>query len=159
MHTFGGLDDAGRVCGPDKGLWVAVCFGDEALYGRLEGRASIRRSFCAGWLECARTGPRHRYPPRPGPVPPQTRDRHRFLKVPSREHSPGRGRRRLRAREAWLHLGPMPLDAGSDHLVHGAAPPILGKNLDFAITIEAEPLDLGADALQVNDAVAHHAAI
>lgn len=56
MHTFGGLDDAGRVCGPDKGLWVAVCFGDEALYGRLEGRASIRRSFCAGWLECARTG-------------------------------------------------------------------------------------------------------
>src|SRR6266849_11004857 len=52
------------------------------------------------------------------------------------------------------------LDAGGEHFLGRAPPPILGReDLDLAESVIAGGLDPAADAAQIDDAVAHHAAI
>src|SRR5216684_8492696 len=52
------------------------------------------------------------------------------------------------------------LDAGREHLLGRAPPPILGReDLDLAEPGIAGGLDPAADAAQIDDAVAHHAAV
>src|SRR3954470_8417639 len=55
--------------------------------------------------------------------------------------------------------GAVALDAGPDDLVHGSRPPILREDLDLDEAVEAERLDLAADAAEIDDAAPHHAAI
>src|SRR4029453_6324407 len=54
---------------------------------------------------------------------------------------------------------PVPLDAGLQHLIHLPAPPVARKNLDFGIAGKSLRLDCGAERFDVDDAIAHHAAI
>ncbi|KAH2825287.1 hypothetical protein KXV85_011128, partial [Aspergillus fumigatus] len=62
-------------------------------------------------------------------------------------------------RRPELHHRHVPLDAGAEHFVHRPAPPVVGKDLDLGIAGKTLRLDGGADALDVDDAVAHHAAV
>src|SRR5215469_2586736 len=56
--------------------------------------------------------------------------------------------------------GAVTFDAGSQHLVDRAPPPIaLGENLDLDRAVISHRLDETADVRNVDDAVAHHAAI
>src|ERR1700733_6895267 len=47
------------------------------------------------------------------------------------------------ARRGLLHLhhGPVPFDAGAQHLIHRLCPPGLGENLDFGVTGKSLRLD------------------
>src|SRR3954470_6406680 len=65
----------------------------------------------------------------------------------------------FRRDDSELDDGTMPLDAGAEHLIHRLGPPVVGKNLDLGIAAKTLRLDGGADALDVDDAVAHHAAV
>src|SRR5712671_8086839 len=58
-----------------------------------------------------------------------------------------------------LTHGPETLHRDREHLVAGAAPPALGKNLDLLDAAIAGSLDHAADGGKIDDAVAHHAAV
>src|SRR5215469_5806456 len=58
-----------------------------------------------------------------------------------------------------LHHGPVPLDANAQDLVHRLVPPGVGKDLDLGIATKTLRLYRSADRTDVDDAVAHHAAV
>src|ERR1700738_875652 len=58
-----------------------------------------------------------------------------------------------------LHHRPMPRDAGLQDLVDRLLPPIVGKNLDLGIAAKTLRLDRPAQSLDVDHAIAHHAAV
>src|SRR6266853_1223113 len=90
---------------------------------------------------------------------------------PTAQTTRGWSRRHPRAPSAWperqwsvpviraLHHRAMPRDAGLQNLVHRLVPPIVRKNLDLGITGKTLRLDRAAQRLDVDHAVAHHAAV
>jgi hypothetical protein len=53
----------------------------------------------------------------------------------------------------------VPIDAGPQDLIDRFAPPVLGKNLDLAVTLKPFRLHRTAHRSDVDHAVAHHAAV
>src|SRR4051794_11779139 len=53
----------------------------------------------------------------------------------------------------------MPRDASLDDFVHRPRPPVVGENLDLDEAGKSQRFDLAADAPEIDDAVAHHAAV
>ncbi len=54
----------------------------------------------------------------------------------------------------------MPLDAGSQDFIRVFFPPVFGgKDFDFALAFESGDFDPVSDFANINDAIAHHAAV
>ena len=58
-----------------------------------------------------------------------------------------------------LNHGLVTFDTGAQHLLHRLSPPVIRKDFDLRIAGKALRLDGGARGFDVDDAVAHHAAV
>src|SRR5688572_15914627 len=64
-----------------------------------------------------------------------------------------------RAALAWRSAVTKSLDTGAQNFVAWPGPPVARKNLDFAVTVVTGSLDPASDTTDVDNAIAHHAAV